>query len=753
VAGPIALLKRLLMKQTRTEAVVASSTVRPQELNDYSTRNRSQRAETLVARFYGTVKVAASRNAMAVAGTPLRVYRKAGEATSYQTREVERKDFSAAGRVARKAIDTGYDLEEVTDPQHPLVMFLEQANDRQTGFALLEDTQLWLGLTGNAMWYLGESDPPEDTFGLAPQYTRPVPDAQRFIGSYIYGRGREIEKIFDADRVLHFRNPNPLGDPYWGRGDLESCVLEADLSQKFVAFAVATLDNGAQPGLVLSSEHWVTEDQVLKARDSFERMYRGPFKAGRSVFLGGKVNVTPWTMSDKEVAFLSSQDWVEATVAKCFDMPVAILRLETAALATAKESMRHWGVAAIRPRCNRIEDALNTGLVPRFGANLFVCFDDPVQKDWLESAQPVQLLYTAGLLTKNEARREVGFDDVEGGDEFYQAPTGVGVSQSDPGNSDPTAAVGDNEDGGGAGGGGSETNATRMFDLDPAHARHAGPMRIVGSLFLASGFLFANGHARACCEHGPRTEVKKIEAIDPFELDMEVALRAFFRSITPSVVGSVNDAGKMSVVLASSHAFEAGMNGTVRPILEQLYKLGTADGVDDVQSRVPAERLSQQLTHGATAYLNQYQGKLVRSVSETIDGRIRDALAEGIAAGDGIPQLKGRVADVMDSVALNGSERIARTEAARAYLSSRTNAWARSGAVQGKEWLLSANPCPICETIAANYNSPSLSDSFLRLGQTIELIGGGTFMNDYASMETPPAHPGCRCSLGAVFSD
>ena len=146
---------------------------------------------------------------------------------------------------------------------------------------------------------------------------------------------------YPAEEVVHIKYANPKGDPYLGVGDLAACIAAADLDRTFLLFAQEMLENGATPGLAISApqanaEHARELEAHLNAR------FAGPVKAGKSIVLWGENTIVPLNMGAKEMAFLSSGERVEALIASCFDMPVAILRLETAALATARESFPQW---------------------------------------------------------------------------------------------------------------------------------------------------------------------------------------------------------------------------------------------------------------------------------------------------------------------------------------------------------------------------------------------------------------------------
>lgn len=729
MSGLIAALKRAaraaLNKPDDGMAMIAGATVRPYEVANLTLRAQRVDAGQLVARFIGIVKVAASRNSQAVAELPLRVMRPKSRAKSaWQTRAVKRKDWTRAGDIARKAVDQYGDVEEITDPAHPYVRLIREVNQRDNGFSLVEDTCLWLDLAGNAYWFMPGTGAPAALWPLAPQYVHAIPDQQTFIGAYIYGRGTEIERRFEAERMIHFRMPNPLGNPYRGRGSLEACVEEADLGRAFVQFGLSMINNGAQPGMVFTSDQWVTKEQREAARDEFERMYQGRFKAGRSLFMSGNVKAQPWIMGEKEIGFLQSSERVDQVIANCFDMPVSILRLDTAALATAKAAIPQWQIMAISPRARRIEDMINQRLSPLMGDGLFVCFDEAVDRDLDATSTRVVNEWNSGLQTLNEARAALGLDptDDPGGDEFKPAP-----AMSKP-PAEPTDRGGTNS--------------------DKVDEPQLGKRIMVKS---AAALLWTHD-LESCCHTPPRTAHKDMRRIQGTELQLEAALRAFFTGQQPRIVGSVDDDGSLGIDLTADTQFAQGFEQATASILAALYQEGVRVGISDLAGQaIDHGALNDALTRGAQDFLRRYSGRLIRSVSETTERRIRAALADSVGRGDSVIGMRDAVRDVMHSLSQYGAERIARTESARAYLSAREEAWAQSGVVQGKEWLLSADPCEICQTVAKVYNTANLGESFVGFGETLDLIGGGTFVCDYAAMYGPPAHPNCRCDLGMVL--
>jgi HK97 family phage portal protein len=762
----------------------AHSTVRPQDTHQYSQRKVQFDHAALLGRFAGTVKIAASRNAMALAGLNVRLYRRrSASAKSYwETKEVPRLRQVAlrqgmCGRVAAKSMTRFGDVEEITDPLHPLLRLMQTANPLHNGFDLIELTGIWLGLCGDAPWYVARNGPgdPVELWPLSPQWTRPVPSRETIVEQYVYGAGTECETLFDAADIIPIRNTHPSGNPYHGYGDLEACVREADLNSSFIDFAQTMIHQGAMPGMVVSGT--MTPDQREQVEQAIRAKHEGLRNVGRTFVFPAELDVTAMNLSDKEIAFLNSADRMDQIISGCFDMPLAIMRLETAALATAKAAVPQWQLMAIQPRARRIEDVLNQHLVQRIflgredllgdrGAeDLILVFDDAVTRDMEALSTRIVSEYSAGLRTKNEARNELGLDDVEGGDEFKADPLasgdGFGLAGSGGG------ARGNEED---------RPEAPQGRDGERETPRDSGkslqkPVRAdsgtterdrrasVGGEHVesrsASSLIFQE-KAGTCC-HRPSRLVRKDDrfggnVIQATELELESVLRQFFQRVTGEMVPNLSPSG-LAYQLTGNEALVRAFNDVTAGPLGKLYLSGWNAGITDMVRAGRGGTLMSALTDDVLKYLGRFQGKARVSIFETVDNQVRNALIPGVEAGDSIDGLTQRLLDTMEKVTTYGAERIARTESARAYLTSREESWQEIGGVKEKRWLLSADPCPICQTMAEKYNRAAVGQPFLAKGATITLLDGSLFTNDYADMDVPPAHPQCRCSMAAVFEE
>jgi len=140
-------------------------------------------------------------------------------------------------------------------------------------------------------------------------------------------------------------------------------------------------------------------------------------------------------------------------------------------------------------------------------------------------------------------------------------------------------------------------------------------------------------------------------------------------------------------------------------------------------------------------FIKKHTFKFSFEVNDTTIKLLKKEFKEGLAAGEGIPDLRKRVQKVFGFSEKYRNTRIARTEIIRASNSGAEEAYRQSGVVEGKEWLAEIDPrcCPQCE--AMNGRTAGLGKSFNITD--IDL----NFDYTEGEMPYPPLHVQCRCTL------
>ena len=155
-------------------------------------------------------------------------------------------------------------------------------------------------------------------------------------------------------------------------------------------------------------------------------------------------------------------------------------------------------------------------------------------------------------------------------------------------------------------------------------------------------------------------------------------------------------------------------------------------------------------TQATQSFLRQRNYKMIREVVEETNKKLGKSLAEGISKGESIPQIRKRVTDLFENMARYRGDRIARTEVMNASNYATEEAYKQSGVVQEEEWLtaLDERTCPWCSEM--NGKTVNLGDRFFSKGDSLD-VGGKLLNFNYESIERPPLHANCRCTLLPVI--
>lgn len=128
------------------------------------------------------------------------------------------------------------------------------------------------------------------------------------------------------------------------------------------------------------------------------------------------------------------------------------------------------------------------------------------------------------------------------------------------------------------------------------------------------------------------------------------------------------------------------------------------------------------------AYFDGYMIELSGGVTETTREKVTNVIREGLDAGEGIPEIAGRVRLAGEEFSAYRSELIGRTETLNASRGSSHIQARESGVVKSKRWITAGDARVREEHVALDGSEVGLDESF-------------------ANGEVYPSSPMCRCSI------
>ncbi len=401
----------------------------------HGAKARPFNAEMALKEFRHWAYAAAMLNANAVANVPLRLYaRNRSTATKLfgtraltplakaQMRESMYRDSSAS--VRRKAIEFGGDIVEVVEP-HPVLEVLRTVNGWQNGYELTLLRMFDLQITGNSYMHpvYSGANVPAEVWRMPPQWVKIIPDKDRFIRGYLFGASTEVEKDFPADEVDHFKLPNPK-DLFYGMGWFEAAWDAIGLDNSKKTMDLAKFDNMARPDYIISVKGGKANDKAVDVLEKkINDTIKGSKNSGKFLAVGAELDLKQLNETVTEVG---TPTRVIEEISAASRVPVAMLLSNDPNRANSVTARVGWYRDTIRPYCRLDEEKLNERWVPRFegSEDYFVAYDMVSFEDKEALAKQLTGYVAGGILTPNEARAEIDYPRMDGGDDLYP-PSGV----------------------------------------------------------------------------------------------------------------------------------------------------------------------------------------------------------------------------------------------------------------------------------------------------------------------------------------
>ena len=250
------------------------------------------------------------------------------------------------------------------------------------------------------------------------------------------GMGRQDVKVAD---VVHLRVGLDPRNPRKGLSPIKAALREVLTDEEASAFTAYLLGNMGVPGGVIAPKDAAVPmnvDDVKELKEYMKTGFTGK-KRGNWIVLGSPTEVKMFGFDPNRLMLGPLRDISEERICAMLGVPAAVVGFgaglqSTKVGATMRELVKLARVNCIEPTQSTIGRQLGRQLLPDFEPEpeLFrVAYDNSGVSMFLEEVDAVAKrageLYNSGLAKRNEGRRMVGLEDVDGGDTFKTAAPAV----------------------------------------------------------------------------------------------------------------------------------------------------------------------------------------------------------------------------------------------------------------------------------------------------------------------------------------
>jgi len=323
--------------------------------------------------------------------------------------------------------------------QHPLLDLLQRPNPLQSYSEFFNSLFGYVLLGGNA--YIlkvgGDMGAPKELHQLRPDRItikgsgNAIPDRYEYS---INGRVRSTYKIDAVDgysELKHIKLWNPLDD-YYGLSPMSAAAVEIDQFNMSSKHNVNLLENGARPsGAVIFKPQDdagfavnLSEAQRQQLLTDLNNRFSGAGNAGRPMLLEGDFDWKEMGLSPKDMDFHQLKNMAATDIALCFGVPSQLVGVPDAqTYANVSEARLALYEETIIPHLKKMESDLNEWLVPMFDEGLKLEFDidsiPALSERRKRTYENVASAVREGIMTRNEAREQIGLSPIEGADDLY----------------------------------------------------------------------------------------------------------------------------------------------------------------------------------------------------------------------------------------------------------------------------------------------------------------------------------------------
>tara|TARA_B100001287_G_C22686610_1_gene534232 strand:+ start:7912 stop:9195 length:1284 start_codon:yes stop_codon:yes gene_type:complete len=365
--------------------------------------------------------------------------------------------YSITSYIARNASNIKWHVKEYfADGSHeinndtPLQKIIENPNSYQTWGEFLEEHYIYRLLTGNSFIH-----------GIKPEGFDYFQELRNLVSQYVeiktknnsnnaddiigYNNINNIKDFYDKENILHTKYPNPCDtiSNLYGISPLESTLkVWKTSSERWTASANVLKNRGVSGILTDNSDRPMTPEQAKQMQSQANQRLGGSEKFGQVMVSNKKLDFIKMGLSPQDMELLDLGVITLRALCNAYHVDSSLFNdPANKTFNNRKEAQKALWTDAILPEIHKTENALNSWLVKpisqSLNKNLVLCPEldniEPLQQDMDLIADRLTKLRMAGIISGNDARRQLGLDSIddESMDSVYISMNQVDITENE----------------------------------------------------------------------------------------------------------------------------------------------------------------------------------------------------------------------------------------------------------------------------------------------------------------------------------
>lgn len=638
-------------------------------------------------------------------------------------------------------------------------------------FDLFEATASFIALQGECYWYMVPgriSGKPKEIVILRPDKVGIDIDDYGNVNGYFIRRSVGNPIPLEVNEILHFKLFNP-NNPYHGMSPIDAGEDEIATDQYAKTFTRNFFRNNAGLSGVLNVKGEVTKNAFQKFVRAWRDKYEGVDNAGKvAIVRDSEASFTKVGLGLNEIDMKALRDMSKDDVRMLYKVPKPLLGdADGAGLGRGNvESLEYiFAKYNLDPKMVRLDSVLQFALKRYWGDTTTLVDHVSIIPDDKEFLLTERDKGVDRWKTRNEIRDEDGLDSIDGGDSLranistYDIGEDLAEPEADPDPEPDEEPEPEPEDDGGEDTDDDSEKAIGVgfwgYKIIRTESGRLALVRI-----KSDGGSKKKDKQPAKSTSSSLNENKKENFRLSLMRNQTKYEKKYRKQVIPILEAQEQEAIKNLEAKSSDKAL------TTKDFEEKLFDDEKADKEfqDELTPVLEATVATQgalalifageeekefKVTQSLLSIITENTQKMAKNFNDETLERLNKTLADGVTDGESLGKLKKRVEAVYEKARGYRALRIARTETLKASNDATNQAYEQTGYVKEKKWYANPGHCPQCA--AFDGKSITLKSSFLAQGEsytyTDENGDEQTKENSYDSVDNPPLHPSCRCTI------
>jgi HK97 family phage portal protein len=580
---------------------------------------------------------------------------------AYMTNEVV---YSCIQVMSQAAVDprlyveqrsSGGDWEEIE--MHPAAMLMRNPHPLYSEAGFIRAALASMHIAGRFVCEkirATKSGPPVRLWPLDPTKLKPIPTESGEIGAWEWRSGSQIITL-QAEDVIVWQHTDPR-DRFQAVSPLSVAMgaIAGDTNQTNYINGFFE-DGGVPSGVLTVKDRQLTTEEADQIRQGWRAKFRPNFGGNRRDIAVLDQNAVYQQLGSKlnEIQSEDLRSIAESRICMVFGVPPIVIYsffgLSKSTYSNLEEAWAQFWKSKLTPWFKEYRTFLTHTLLREFEDDARID-GDMVRFQWDMSqvaaladdmdaiSTRATLLWEKGVLTRNEARVMVGYDEMPDGDVFFAdaqpapEPAQIVAPDAAPDQQEPPPV---------------EDEEPKQLPAPEKKSLTFGP------------------------EHVKAIDDGKEEIVGRVKVEVEQYLEMEYNGMADSASADGGDDGAKIAAVMTPH-YRAAVKLAYDTAEEQLADYDVSISFDLANPKV-RETISGLLT-------------AVKSITGTTKEDVRGIIANGLERGLSIPQITAAIRERAPDLSKSRAEMIARTETADAYTRGAILAYEESGVVTGYEW-------------------------------------------------------------------